>query len=167
MSEIELHFIVNHRSRQIRTIPTRTLLAVLREDLGLTSVKEGCGQGDCGSCIVVMNGMAVNSCLVLAGQVEGAEIITLEGLESDGKLHPLQRYFAEKWAFQCGFCTAGMIMSCYALLMHNLSPTPEEVRKAIEGNLCRCTNYRGVVDAVMEAARKLRSPRVAKEIIDD
>jgi carbon-monoxide dehydrogenase small subunit len=156
MSDMELRFTVNSQFCQVRTDPSRTLLAVLREDLGLTSVKEGCGQGDCGSCIVVMNGIAVNSCLVLAGQAEGAEIITLEGLESSGELHPLQRNFAEKWAFQCGFCTPGMIMSSYALLMQNPEPTADEVRKAIEGNLCRCTNYRGVIEAVLASAEEMK-----------
>jgi aerobic-type carbon monoxide dehydrogenase small subunit (CoxS/CutS family) len=167
MKEINIHFTVNDQPRNVHTNPDRTLLAVLREDLGLTSVKEGCGQGDCGSCIVVMNGMAVNSCLVLAGQVEGAEIITLEGLESENELHPLQHYFAEKWAFQCGYCTPGMIMSCYALLIHNPIPAPDDIRKAIEGNLCRCTNYSGVVDAVMAAAEELRSLLKNRVIVDE
>lgn len=157
MALIELQLIVNQLPHQIKTKPNRTLLEILREDIGLTSVKEGCGQGDCGSCIVVMNGMAVNSCLVLAGQSDGAEIITLEGLEERGELHPLQRNFAEKWAFQCGFCSSGMIMSCYALLLHNPSPTEDEVRKAIEGNLCRCTSYHGVINAVMATVNELKS----------
>lgn len=156
MTEINLRFKVNGSSREIHTDPGRTLLAVLREDLSLTSVKEGCGQGDCGSCIVIMDGMAVNSCLVLAGQAQDTEITTLEGLAKADTLHPLQHYFAEKWAFQCGFCTPGMIMSTYALLRQNQSPTPDEVRKAIEGNLCRCTNYNGVVEAVLAAAEEMR-----------
>jgi carbon-monoxide dehydrogenase small subunit len=164
MTDIELHLMVNHQLRTVCTMPSRTLLTMLRENLGLTSVKEGCGQGDCGSCIVVMNGMAVNSCLVLAAQAEGAEIITLEGLESNGELHPLQRNFAEKWAFQCGFCTPGMIMSCYALLLHNANPAEEDVRRAIEGNLCRCTNYSGVVAAVLETAQGMQPPTVKKEV---
>ena len=156
MTEIKLRFMVNGSAQEIHSDPGRTLLAVLREDLGLTSVKEGCGQGDCGSCIVLMDGIAVNSCLVMAGQAQDTEIITLEGLAKDDTLHPLQNFFAEKWAFQCGFCTPGMIMSCYALLQQNLSPTPDEIRKAIEGNLCRCTNYNGVVEAVLAAAEELR-----------
>lgn len=149
MAEITLNFTVNGEVAKVTTEPVKTLLQMLREDLALHSVKEGCAQGDCGSCIVVMSGQAVNSCLVLAAQVEGAEIVTLEGLSKNGRLHPLQRQFAELWAFQCGFCTAGMLMSCYALLLNNPAPTQVEIRTAIEGNLCRCTSYRAVMDAVL------------------
>lgn len=151
----EVTFTVNGKLVKVKTKTNRTLLSLLREDLGLTSVKEGCGQGDCGTCVILMNGIAVKSCLVLAPQAENADILTLEGLEKDGKLHPLQKFFAEKWAFQCGYCTPGMIMSCYALLIENSRPTETEIRRAIEGNLCRCTDYSGVVQAVIAASKTM------------
>jgi carbon-monoxide dehydrogenase small subunit len=150
MSDVELR--INGDSHSVATDPCRTLLAVLRDDLGLTGAKEGCGKGDCGSCVVVMDGLAVNSCLVLAGQAEGAEITTIEGLASGDELHPLQREFIERWAFQCGFCTPGMLMTAYAFLTENPEPEPAEVRRAIAGNLCRCTNYRNVIEAVVAAS---------------
>jgi carbon-monoxide dehydrogenase small subunit len=143
---------INDVSHVVATDPRRTLLAVLREDLGLTGTKEGCGKGDCGSCVVVMDGLAVNSCLVYVGQADGAELTTIEGLASADGLHPLQRQFVDRWAFQCGFCTPGMLMTAFAFLGENPQPTPEEVRQAIEGNLCRCTNYRNIIEAVVAAA---------------
>jgi len=165
MTRINLQFTVNGMLRSIETDPCRPLLSVLRKDLGLTSVKEGCGQGDCGSCVVVIDGLAVNACLVLAGQVEGTRVMTLEGLGDGGNLHPLQRHFAEKWAFQCGFCTPGMIMSCYALLLHNPNPAPQEIREAISGNLCRCTSYQNVVNAVQAAANELGSRAINEGVL--
>ena len=156
MIEIELK--INDASHIIATDPRRTLLAVLREDLGLTGTKEGCGKGDCGSCVVVMDGLAVNSCLVYVGQADGAELTTIEGLASGGGLHPLQRQFVDRWAFQCGFCTPGMLMTTYAFLGENPRPTPEEVRQAIEGNLCRCTNYHNIIEAVVAAACEGSAP---------
>ena len=150
MAEIELT--INGASHLLEAAPRRTLLAVLREDLRLTGTKEGCGKGDCGSCVVVMNGLAVNSCLVYAVQADGAELTTIEGLASGDELHPLQRQFADRWAFQCGFCTPGMLMTTYAFLERNPQPTPDEVRRAIAGNLCRCTNYRNIIEAVVAAA---------------
>ena len=149
---IEMELKINDESHTIATDPRRTLLAVLREDLGLTGTKEGCGKGDCGSCVVVMDGLAVNSCLVYVGQADGAELTTIEGLASEDGLHPLQRQFVDRWAFQCGFCTPGMLMTAFAFLGENPQPTPEEVRQAIEGNLCRCTNYRNIIEAVVAAA---------------
>jgi carbon-monoxide dehydrogenase small subunit len=134
-----------------------TLLTALREVLGLTAAKEGCGQGDCGSCIVLMNGEPVNSCLVLAAEADGQVITTLEGIAEGGELHPLQREFAARWAFQCGYCTPGMLMSCFALLSRNEHPTEADVAEAIEGNLCRCTNYRPIVEATLAAAATLRA----------
>jgi carbon-monoxide dehydrogenase small subunit len=151
MEKVGLTFTVNGEEKKVVTDPHRTLLKVLREDLDLNSVKEGCAQGDCGACMVVMDGLAVNSCLVLAAQAQGAEIITIEGLEQHGELHPLQKMFIEKWAFQCGFCTPGMLMSAYALLLHNPDPTAEEIRDAISGNLCRCTGYQAIIEAVRAA----------------
>ena len=150
MAEIELT--INGASHLLEAAPRRTLLAVLREDLRLTGTKEGCGKGDCGSCVVVMNGLAVNSCLVYAVQADGAELTTIEGLASGDELHPLQRQFADRWAFQCGFCTPGMLMTTYAFLEKNPQPTPDEVRRAIAGNLCRCTNYRNIIEAVVAVA---------------
>jgi aerobic-type carbon monoxide dehydrogenase small subunit (CoxS/CutS family) len=152
VAEITLRLIVNGEEVAVEVEPGKSLLHMLREDLGHLSVKEGCSQGDCGSCIVVMNGQAVNACLLLAAQAEGAEILTLEGLSKSDRLHALQCQFAELWAFQCGFCTAGMLMSCYALLLNNSTPTRDEIRTAIEGNLCRCTSYRAVIDAVQASA---------------
>lgn len=152
MSEVNVTLTVNGNVRTVKTEPHRTLLNVLREDLNLISVKDGCCQGDCGACVVIMEGLAVNSCLILAIQAEGAEIITIEGLTQNSELHPLQRRFIEKWAFQCGYCTPGMLMSCYALLLHNPDPTPDEIREAISGNLCRCTGYQAIIDAVIATA---------------
>ena len=149
---IEMELRINDVSHIVATDPRRTLLAVLREDLGMTGTKEGCGKGDCGSCVVVMDGLAVNSCLVYVGQADGAELTTIEGLASEDGLHPLQRQFVDRWAFQCGFCTPGMLMTAFAFLGENPQPTPEEVRQAIEGNLCRCTNYRNIIEAVVAAA---------------
>jgi aerobic carbon-monoxide dehydrogenase small subunit len=153
--EQRINFTVNGKPIEIHTDPARTLLSVLRDDLKLKGAKEACGQGDCGACVVLMDGDAVNSCLVFAGQVEGAEVITVEGLEKDGELHPLQQQFIEKWAFQCGYCTPGMLISAYALLLKNPSPTTEEIRVAISGNLCRCTGYSEIVEAVDAAAQVL------------
>lgn len=150
MAELALR--VNGTIHQVKTDPCRMLLSVLREDLGLTGAKEGCGQGDCGSCVVVLNGRAVNSCLVYAGQADEAEIVTIEGLAEGDVLHPLQQSFIDRWAFQCGFCTPGMLMTAYGFLLETLHPEADEVRKAIAGNLCRCTNYANVVEAVVAAA---------------
>jgi aerobic carbon-monoxide dehydrogenase small subunit len=155
VADVPISLTVNGELCSIVAPPCRTLQRVLHDDLGIVSVKEGCGQGDCGSCIVIMDGLAVNSCLVLAAQADGAEILTLEGLASATALHPLQLAFADEGAFQCGYCTAGMIMSCYALLHENPDPSAEDVRRAISGNLCRCTNYSGVERAVSKAARGL------------
>lgn len=152
MVEIEIHLTVNRVPRTVQAEPCRTLLEILRDELDLTGAKEGCGAGDCGACVVLMDGQAVNACLVLVAQAEGAEILTVEGLAQDGRLHPLQRYFAEKWSLQCGFCTPGMLMSCYALLLNNPTPNQDEIREAIAGNLCRCGSYHGVVEAVLAAA---------------
>jgi carbon-monoxide dehydrogenase small subunit len=152
VTTLEVQITVNGVARSVQVAVGQTLLAVLREQFRLTSVKEGCGQGDCGACVVVMDGDAVNSCLVLASQADGTNVTTLEGLSDANKLHPLQQAFVANWAFQCGFCTPGMIMSCYALLLHNPKPSPAEVREAIAGNLCRCTSYRSIVEAVLDAA---------------
>lgn len=128
--------------------PTERLIDFLRDDLNLTGTKEGCSEGECGACTVIINNEAVTSCSILVGQVDGDEIITIEGLEKNGELDIIQNAFIEKGAIQCGFCTPGMIMSCKALLIKNPDPTVEEIKKAIEGNLCRCTGYTKIVEAV-------------------
>jgi len=140
---------VNGQEYEIMVEPWRTLLDVLRYDLGLTGVKEGCGNGNCGTCTVLLNGKAVNSCLVFAVEVEGKEITTIEGLYRQGELHPLQQAFIEEGAVQCGFCTPGFILTAKALLDSNPHPTEVEVRRAIAGNLCRCTGYDKIVRAIM------------------
>ena len=128
------------------------LLDLLRNVFRLTGTKEGCGEGECGACTVIVNGKTVNSCLVLAGQAEGAEIITIEGLSVDGKPGKLQQAFIEAGAVQCGFCTPGMILSAKALLDENPKPSDEDIKVALSGNLCRCTGYAKIVDAVRAAA---------------
>lgn len=147
---LKLH--VNGVDHQLDVDPGRRLLDVLREELGLTGAKEGCGEGECGACTVIMDGVAVNSCLVLAHQARGKKIMTVEALEQDGELDRLQKAFIENGAVQCGYCTPGMLMSCKALLMRNPNPTEEEIRIAIEGNLCRCTGYTKIVNAVKDVA---------------
>lgn len=148
MVKINLCFTVNGRDVEVVTDPSCTLLSVLRDNLNLKGAKEACGQGDCGACVVVMDGKAVNSCLVLAAQAAGTNILTVEGLAEKENLHPLQQQFMDKWAFQCGFCTSGMLMSTYALLLNNPNPNRDEIRDAISGNLCRCTGYNEIIEAV-------------------
>jgi len=143
---------VNNRPVEVPVDPTWTLLRVLREELRLTGTKKGCGQGDCGVCTVVMNGKAVNACLVLALQAEGKEIETVEGLGTEEKLHPLQASFIKHGAVQCGFCTPGMLMSAVALLRENPRPNEEETRRGISGNLCRCTGYVKIIKAIRETS---------------
>jgi len=134
----------------------RTLLEVLRESLGLLGTHKGCDEGHCGACTVLIDGKAVNSCLVLAINVQGKKITTIEGLAQEGKLHPVQEAFVESGAIQCGFCSPGMIMVTKAFLDQHPNPTEEEAKRAISGNLCRCTGYFQIIDAVMKAAEKMR-----------
>jgi carbon-monoxide dehydrogenase small subunit len=136
--------------------PRKLLVHFLREDLGLTSVHVGCDTGHCGACTVIMNGVSVKSCQVLAVQADGAEILTLEGLTKDGKLHPIQEAFWEKHALQCGYCTPGFVMETYWLLSENPNPTEEEIRRGLSGNLCRCTGYQNIIEAVKLAIQKLK-----------
>lgn len=143
---------VNGQEQEIMVEPQQTLLDTLRYDLGLLGVKEGCGNGNCGSCTVLLDGRAVNSCLVFAMEAEGQDITTIEGLYQEGKLHPLQQAFIEEGAVQCGFCTPGTILTAKALLDSNPSPTEIQVRQAIAGNLCRCTGYDKIVRAILKAA---------------
>ena len=143
---------VNNQEHEIMVEPRQILLDTLRYDLGLLGVKEGCGNGNCGSCTVLLDGRAVNSCLVFAVEAEGQDITTIEGLYQEGKLHPLQQAFIEEGAVQCGFCTPGTILTAKALLDSNPSPTEIQVRQAIAGNLCRCTGYDKIVRAILKAA---------------
>jgi len=153
---MKLNCVVNGRRIEREIDPESRLLDVLRESLHLTGTKEGCGEGECGACTVLMDGRAVNSCLVLAPQAEGAEILTIEGLSNGRTLHPIQQAFVETGAVQCGFCTPGFIMSTVALLNEVPDPTDEEILAALEGNLCRCTGYGKIVEAVKLAASRMR-----------
>jgi len=145
----EIVLIVNDVNYRVVVEPDEMLVDVLRERLNLTGTKKGCGTGDCGSCTVIMNGRAVNSCLVLAMAAEGKQIQTVEGLEKDGLLHPLQQSFIDHDAIQCGYCTPGLLMMSKALLDENPHPTEAEVRAGIAGNLCRCTGYVKIVEAIL------------------
>ena len=133
----------------------QTLVQFLREDLGLTGTKHGCGLGDCGACTVLLDGKPVNSCLVLAVQAHDCDVLTIEGLAENGELHPIQQAFVDKGAIQCGFCTPGMILSAKALLEEKPNPSELDIRTAISGNLCRCTGYQKIVEAIDEAAKSL------------
>jgi carbon-monoxide dehydrogenase small subunit len=157
---VTLH--VNGRTQHVALAPDVTLLHALR-DLGYTDVKSGCEKGDCGACAVLMDGQAVNSCLVLAWQAEGAEIVTNSGLGTLDSPHPLQETFADHGAIQCGYCTSGMIISAKALLDQNPDPTEGEIREALSGNLCRCTGYGQIVEAVQMAAKRMRGQAVDRE----
>jgi len=149
----QLKLTVNGQSYELYVKPKALLVEVLRNELGLTGTKRGCNSGSCGSCTVILNGMAVKSCSILALQANGAEILTVEGLAEGEQLHPLQRAFLDYGAFQCGFCTPGMLMSAKALLDENPSPSEEEIREAIQGNVCRCTGYNSIVRAIMAVAK--------------
>lgn len=151
MANIQLSFRLNGKNYSIETQDNRRMVDVLREDLRLTGTKEGCGVGECGACTVVINGNAVTSCLVYAGQMQGADILTVEGLSETEIGSILQRCFVEGDAVQCGFCTPGFLMSAYALLQKNPHPTRDEIREAIAGNLCRCTGYIPIINAIEKA----------------
>jgi carbon-monoxide dehydrogenase small subunit len=150
-----LNLTVNGKAHQVLINPNKTLSQVLREDLGLTGTKQGCGVGDCGSCTVLLDGQTVNSCLVLGLSTEGREVHTIESLAKGNELHPIQDAFVQAGAIQCGFCSPGMILSAKALLDKNQSPTEDEIRQGLAGNLCRCTGYQKIVDAVMNASQKM------------
>lgn len=143
---------INGEDHELYTDPHRTLLEVVRDTIGLTGTKEGCGTGDCGACTVLLDGKPVNSCLVLAPEVDGQEVTTIEGLASEGRLHPVQQAFVSESGLQCGICTPGMVMSAVALLRRNPEPTETEIRYAIAGNLCRCTGYDKIVRAIEAAS---------------
>jgi carbon-monoxide dehydrogenase small subunit len=143
---------VNGEEREVAVLPNRTLLEVLREDLLLTGTKEACDDGVCGTCTVLVDGMPMRSCLVLAVQAQGREIVTIEGLADGEELHPIQKAFIDHGAIQCGFCTPGMILAAKALLDQTALPSDDEIRRAISGNFCRCTGYNKIVEAIASAA---------------
>lgn len=154
MDKVKVSFKVNGKQVTLEVDSKERLLDTLRERLKLTGVKEGCGIGECGACTVILNGEAVSSCLVLTGQIEGSEVLTIEGLETEGELDDLQESFIEHQAVQCGFCTPGMIMSAKALINKNPNPTREEIKTAIDGNICRCTGYQQIVEAIESVVKK-------------
>ena len=153
-----LRFTLNGRPMELEADGSRRLLDFIREELHLTGTKEGCGQGECGACTVMLNGEAVHACLTMAGQLEGGELWTIEGLEQNGELDAIQKAFIKKSAIQCGFCTSGMVMSIKALLLHNPHPTQDEVKLAIAGNICRCTGYQEVRAAAAELSEGREDP---------
>ena len=153
---IDLKFILNGKEVVAETKPSIRLLDLLRDKFNLTGTKEGCGVGECGACTVLMNGKAINSCLILAAQIEGCEIVTIEGIANGTELHPIQKNFLKHGSIQCGFCTPGMVLSAYALLEENPDPTEEEIKDAIAGNLCRCTGYKQIIEAVKETSKELQ-----------
>ncbi|NVO15322.1 MAG: (2Fe-2S)-binding protein [Rhodoplanes sp.] len=155
---IELQFTLNGLPKTIAVRSSAMLAEVLRDDLGLLGTKISCNEGECGACTVLIDGRTANSCIVLAAEVDGCEVLTIEGLAAGGELHPIQTAFIEEGAVHCGYCTPGMILSTKALLDRNHDPDSAEVRKALEGNLCRCTGYNRILKAVSRAAGKLRAP---------
>lgn len=156
MSKIHVSTKINGDPTEFLCEPDETLLDVLRDQLGMTGSKEGCGTGDCGACSVTVNGRLVCSCLVLGAEAEGAEVATIEGMAEGDQLHPLQRHFIEHAALQCGICTPGILVAAKSLLEHNPDPTEEETRYWLAGNLCRCTGYDKIIRAVMAAGKEMR-----------
>ena len=154
---IDVTLTVNGRTQTARVPPHATLLALLRDYLHLTGAKLGCDAGDCGACTVIVDGNPVNACLMLAGQAAGRRVLTIEGLADKDRVHPLQKAFEDTAALQCGFCGPGVILSAKALLEENPDPSPPQIRDALAGNLCRCTGYAKLIEAVQEAARMLRN----------
>ena len=152
----QVRLTVNGTLYELSVKPWETLIDVLRDHLGLTGTKEGCGLGECGACTVIMEGKAVNSCLVLAAEADGKRIATIEGLAVGDKLHPVQEAFIEHGGLQCGFCTPGMIMSAKVLLDENPNPSEEEIRKGIAGNFCRCTGYAKIIESIKAAAENMQ-----------
>ena len=152
----QIRLTVNGKDYEVQVKPSATLLDVIREDLGLTGTKEGCGVGECGACTVIIENKAVNACIMLAIEANGKNITTIEGLADGGKLHPVQQAFVDNGAVQCGFCTPGMVLSAKNLLEKNPKPTEGQIREALSGNLCRCTGYQKIVEAVQAAAKSAK-----------
>ncbi|NLT24260.1 MAG: (2Fe-2S)-binding protein [Syntrophorhabdus sp.] len=152
----KISFILNGSPVVVETDAARRAVDVLREDLGLTGVKEGCGSGECGACSILVDDVVKLSCIMTAAQLEGRKVVTIEGVGRDGELHPVQRSFVECGAIQCGFCTPGMVIAAVGFLKENPDPTREEIRAGLSGNICRCTGYEKIIDAVEDAAAKLR-----------
>ncbi len=155
MSKQTIHIKINGQPQEVAVEPPWTLLETVREQLALTGSKEGCGTGDCGACSMIVDGKLITSCLMLAPEADGSEVLTIEGLARDGDLHPVQQSFIEAGGVQCGFCTPGMIMATKALLDRNSRPTLEDVRLGLAGNLCRCTGYAKIYEAVLAAAERI------------
>ena len=153
MAKIPITLTINEETYEILIQPWQTLLSAIRDEVGLTGTKEGCSNGNCGSCTIIVNGRSVDSCLMLAGEADGKEILTVEGLAKNGQLHPLQKAFIEYGALQCGICTPGFLMSSKHLLDKNPRPTEHEIRLDIAGNLCRCTGYDKIVRAIQAVAQ--------------
>lgn len=154
-----IQFVLNGRPTEIAVDPGRALLWILRTDLGLTGTKYGCGERECGACTVLLDGRPVFSCRTPVRSVQGREVTTIEGLEKDGKLHPVQQAFADHDALQCGYCTPGLVMRSVAFLARNPDPTPDQIREGLEGHLCRCGTHVRVIEAVQAAARTLTEDR--------
>lgn len=154
-----MHFIVNKVPYEIAVDPTRTLLEVLREDLGFTGAKRGCNEGECGACTVIINGKTRSACTTLAVEAQNCDIITVEGIKQGNVLHPVQQAFVDAFAVQCGFCTPGMIMSAVALIGENPNPTDDEIRDYMRGNICRCTGYENILKAIHLAADRMREEK--------
>jgi 3-oxo-Delta1-steroid hydratase/dehydrogenase small subunit len=160
-TRVTVQLTVNGKPREMNVEARKTLADALREDLGLTGTHLGCEHGVCGACTVLVNGQAVRSCLMLAVQARNADLTTIEGLERDGQMHPVQQAFRESHSFQCGFCTPGFVISTVAFLEESPSPTEAEIREALSGNICRCTGYQSIVDGVRLAAQKLSAQTAA------
>ena len=154
MSRLDVHYTINGRAYEAQIEPNRTLLEVVRDELRLTGAKEGCGTGDCGACTVLLNGRAVNACLVLAVECDGEAVVTIEGVGTGGQLDPVQQAFIDSGAVQCGFCIPGMIVAARYLLSITPQPTEDEIKEGLAGNLCRCAGYSRIINAVAIAARR-------------
>lgn len=158
---MKISFLLNGKGKTMEVDGAKRLLDFIREDLSLTGTKEGCGEGECGACTVMLNGVAIHACLALTGQINKGELWTIEGLEQNGELDAIQKAFIKKGATQCGFCTSGMIMSIKALLLKNPTPTSDEVKVAIAGNICRCTGYKEIKAAVRDVVSENQKKRLA------
>ena len=161
MAKRIINFTLNGEAVEVLAQDNMTMVDFLRKEMHLTGTKRGCEEGECGACTILLDNQAVDSCLMLAVEADGHEVVTIEGVKKDGVLHPLQQEFINRWALQCGFCTPGMIMSALSLLAENPNPTEQEIRDAIAGNLCRCTGYAKIVDAI-DAAAKILAKEVAE-----